>query len=160
VDEPARAQVHPLLLLALPPERHADVPDSHRLGDPRAPALLERRTEGRLAAAGLAGDEDPLDTRPSKIDVPIRRPLDQMGGIGRCQHDGLGTQGLYRLHEPLGVPGADGYVAEADAVEGGQRRSGHERSGVVGGDDPLSGHDAGGRVTACRGGDPVVEVVK
>src|SRR4029453_18168136 len=30
VDEPARTQVHPVLLLALPPERNADVADAHR----------------------------------------------------------------------------------------------------------------------------------
>ena len=68
VDEAARAQVHSVLLLALPPERHADVADAHRLGDPRAPAVFELRPEGRLAAAGLTRHEDALDARPPEID--------------------------------------------------------------------------------------------
>ena len=63
VDEAARAQVHSVALLALAPERDADVADAHRLGDLRAPARLEPRTKGRLAAAGLPGDEQTLDAR-------------------------------------------------------------------------------------------------
>jgi hypothetical protein len=51
VDVAARAEVHSVLLLALSPERDPDVADAHRLGDPCAPALLELRSEGRLAAA-------------------------------------------------------------------------------------------------------------
>ena len=66
VDEAARAEVHAVLLLALAPERHADVADAHRLGDPRAPALLELRAEGRLAAARLARHEHALDARPAR----------------------------------------------------------------------------------------------
>src|SRR5215207_3455134 len=65
VDEAARAEVHSGLLLALPPQRCADVADPHRLRHPRAPALLELRAERRLASAGLAGDEDALDARRS-----------------------------------------------------------------------------------------------
>ena len=44
----------------------ADVADAHRLGDPRAPARLELRPEGRLAAARLACDEHALDARPAR----------------------------------------------------------------------------------------------
>ena len=60
VDDSVRAEVHAGLVLALAPERRADVADAHRLGDLRAPALLELLAEGRLAAAGLARDEDAL----------------------------------------------------------------------------------------------------
>jgi hypothetical protein len=63
VDEIAGAEVHSVLSLALAPERDADVADPHRLGDPRAPALFEARPVRRLAAAGLAGHEHPLDAR-------------------------------------------------------------------------------------------------
>ena len=69
VDEAARAEVHAVLLLALAPERDADVADAHRLGDLRAPALLELRAERRLAAAGLAGDEHALDARPAQVEL-------------------------------------------------------------------------------------------
>ena len=69
VDEAARAEVHPVLLLALAPERHADVADPHRLGHARAPALLELRAERRLAAARLARDEDALDARAREVEV-------------------------------------------------------------------------------------------
>src|SRR5204862_7409850 len=82
VDEAARAHMHPVLLLALPPERHADVADAHRLGHPCAPAILEPRPEGRLAAAGLAGHEDALDAGPAEVDAPLRRPLEEVRGIG------------------------------------------------------------------------------
>src|SRR6187551_3764889 len=53
VDEPARAEVHAVLLLALAPEGRADVADAHRFRDRRAPALFELGPEGRLAASGL-----------------------------------------------------------------------------------------------------------
>ena len=71
-----RAEVHPVLLLALAEERRADVADAHRLGHLCAPALLELRAKGRLAAAGLAGDQDSLDTRPSEVVV-----LGQVRGV-------------------------------------------------------------------------------
>src|SRR5207249_391413 len=67
VDEAARAEVHPLLLLALAPERRADVADAHRLRHPRTPALLELGAERSLTAARLARDEDPADARGPKI---------------------------------------------------------------------------------------------
>src|SRR5262245_58935285 len=60
VHEAARAEMHSVLLLALAPERRADVADAHRLCDARAPAILQLRAEGRLAAARLAGDEHAL----------------------------------------------------------------------------------------------------
>ena len=55
MDEAVRAQVHAVLLLALAPQRHVDIADPHRLGHARAPAVLQRGAERRLAAAGLAG---------------------------------------------------------------------------------------------------------
>jgi hypothetical protein len=81
VDEAARAEVHPVLLLALSPERDADVADAHRLGDLRAPALLQPRPEGGLAASGLACDEHPLDARPAEIEASLRGPVDEVGGV-------------------------------------------------------------------------------
>ena len=117
VDEAARAEVHPVLLLALAPERDADVADAHRLGDPRAPALLELRAERRLAAARLARDEHALDARAAQVEVPLGGPLDEVRGVRRREHRGLGPQQLDRPHQPLGVAGADRDVAEPDAVE-------------------------------------------
>ena len=67
VDEAAGAEVHAVLVLALAPQRDADVADAHGLGDLRAPALLEGGAEGGLAAAGLAGDEDALDAGAREI---------------------------------------------------------------------------------------------
>ena len=67
VDEAARTQVHPVLLLALAPQRHADVADAHRLRHVRAPAPLEHRTEGRLPAARLAGHEHAPDARAGQV---------------------------------------------------------------------------------------------
>ena len=63
VNVAARAKVHAVLLLALPPQRHADVADAHRLGHPGAPALLQRRAKRRLAATGLAGHQHALHRR-------------------------------------------------------------------------------------------------
>ena len=117
VDEATRAQVHSVLFLALSPERHPDVTDAHRLGDSRTPALFELRTKRRLAAAGLTRHEDPLDARPLQIELPLRRPLDEIGGIRRREHRRVGAESLHRLHQPLGVSRADRYVTDADAVE-------------------------------------------
>ena len=77
VDEAARAEVHAVLLLALAPQRDADVADAHRLGHARAPALLELRAERRLAAAGLAGDEHALDARAAQVEAALGGPLDR-----------------------------------------------------------------------------------
>ena len=158
--KPRAPEVHAVLRFAFAPERHADVADPHRLRDPRAPALLERRAESRFASAGLAGDEHSLDARGVEIELALCRPLDQIGGVGGSQHGGLGSQQLDRAHEALGVAGSDRDVREADAVEGGERGTRRERAGVVGADDPLAGRDAGGRVAACRAGHPVVEVAR
>src|SRR5206468_11400980 len=81
VDEAPRAEVHAVLFLALAPERHADVTDAHRLGHPRAPALLEHRAEGGLAAAGFSCDEHACDARATQVDVSLGRPFDEMGCI-------------------------------------------------------------------------------
>src|SRR5207247_2186856 len=103
VDEAARAEVHPGLLLALTPERDADVADAHRLGHLRAPARFELRPERRLAAAGLARNEQPLDARLRELGIP----LGEVGRIRGRQHNGLRLQLLDRLNQPLAVAGPE-----------------------------------------------------
>ena len=125
---------------------------------PRAPALFELRTERRLAAAGLTRYEDALDARPSEVDPPLGRPFHEVGGVGRREHRSFRAEELDDLQQPLGVARADRNVTEADTVEGGERRPGHEGTSVVGGDDALPGDDARGRVAARRGRHPVVEI--
>src|SRR3954451_3457993 len=88
MDVAARAEVHAVLRLALAPERHADVADAHRLGDPRAPAFLERAPERGLAATRLAGDEDAPDARGGEVG----RRLGQMRRVGGRQHRRLRLQ--------------------------------------------------------------------
>ena len=158
VNEPARAEVHAVSLLALAPERDADVTDPHRLGDRGAPAALELGAEGGLAAPGLAGDEDAFDARSAKVEAPLGRPLDEVRRVGGGEHGRVGLEQLDRQHQPLGVAGPDRDVTEADPVEGRERGSGRERPRVVGGNDPFAGRDPGGRVAARRRGHPVVEV--
>ena len=85
-------------------------------------------------------------------------PFDEMGGVRGRQHDASGRRSRDRLHQPLGVAGADRDVAEPEPVERGQRRARDERPRVVGGHDPLAGLDAGRGVAARRACDPVVEV--
>src|SRR5262249_5426285 len=94
VDEAARAEMHAVLLLALAPERDADVADAHRLGHPRAPARLELRAERRLAAARLARDEHALDARRGEVETAFGRPLDEVRRVGRRQHRSLRTETL------------------------------------------------------------------
>src|SRR5918992_2647220 len=84
VDEAARAEMHPVLLLALAPERYPDVADPHRLGHQRAPALLELRPEGRLAAARLARHQHPFDARAADVEA-----LSHVGGVRRRERRGL-----------------------------------------------------------------------
>ena len=158
MDEPARAEVHAVLLLAFAPQRRADVADAHRLRHAGAPALFEHCAESRLAAARLARDQHARDARPAQVEAPLGRPLDEVGGVGGSDHRSLGLQQVDREHQPLRVAGADRDVRDADALEGVQRRARHERAGVVGGDDALPRGHAGGRVAAGRPGHPVVEV--
>ncbi len=158
VDDPARAEVHPAALLALAPQRDADVADPHRLGHLRPPAPLEHRAERRLAAARLAGHQHPLDGRAAQVDPPLGRRLDQVGGVGRGHDGGLRSQTLDRGQQPLGVAGPDRDVAQAEPLERRQRRAGDERARVVARDDPLAGGDARRRVAARGAGDPVVDV--
>ena len=149
--KPRAAEVHAVLVLALAPQRDADVADPHRLGDARAPARLELRAEGRLAAAGLARDAARRTTlEPARSKPRSAAHSSSVGGVGRREHDRLGPQQLDRAHQPLGVAGADRDVAEADALERGERGAGGERAGVVGRDDPLAGRDARGGVAARR----------
>ena len=160
MDEAARAEVHAVLLLALAPERDADVADAHRLGHLRAPALLEPRAEDRLAAARLARDEDALDGRRGEVDPAVGGPLDQVGGVRGREHDRLRAQQLDGRHQALGVPDPDRDVAEADPLERGERRARDERAGRVRRDDPLARLDPGGRVAARGARHPVVEVAR
>src|SRR5215211_633090 len=78
VDEPARAEMHPDLLLAFTPERDADVADAHRLRHLRAPALLQLSAKRGLSAAGLARDQNALDLRVGEVDDPLPCPLQQV----------------------------------------------------------------------------------
>ena len=143
VDEAARAEVHPVLLLALAPERHADVADAHRLGDPRAPALLEHRAEGGLAAAGLARHEHALDARRprgrSRAPPPTRRGRRRRRASARRPRDAGGSiAGISRsvLPVPTGMwqrPMRSNAASAAPATNG---------PGVVGRDDALAGRDA------------------
>ena len=158
MNEAAGAEVHPILGLALTPQRHADVPDPHRLGHARAPPILETRSEGLLAPARLPGDEHPRHRRPRKVDPALGRPLDQIRRIRRRQHGRLGPQPLHREHQPLGVAGPDRDVTQPDPVKRCERRAGDERPGVVARDDPLARPDPGGRVAAGRAGDPVLQI--
>ena len=117
VYEAAGTEVHPVLRLALTPERDADVADPHRLGHRRAPALLEPGPERRLPAARLARDENALDARPAQVPPALGGPLDEIGRIRRGQHRGVGLQQLDRGDQALAVAGADRDVADADPVE-------------------------------------------
>ena len=141
MDEAARAEMHPVLLLALAPEGDADVADAHRLRDLRAPALLELRAEGGLAAAGLARDEHALDARRAQVESAVRGRVDEVRGVGRREHGCLRPEELDRPQQPLRVPRADGDMREPDPVEARERRPGHERPGVVRRDDPLARAD-------------------
>ena len=160
VHESPCPQVHAVLRLALPPQRHADVADAHRLRHARAPALLEHPPERWLAAARFARHQHPLDARPGQVDAATGCPLDQVGGIGGSQHRRLWPEPLDRLHQSLGVAGADGDVAESDPLERGQRSAGHERPRVVGRHDPLAGLDTRRGIAARRPRDPVVEITR
>src|SRR3954453_23659300 len=85
MDEAVGAEVHAVLVLALAPQRHADVADAHRLGHARPPPLLEHGAEGGLATTGLAADAHALDTGAAQVGR-----LRQMGGGGRREHRRLG----------------------------------------------------------------------
>ena len=110
IHEAARTEVHAVLLLALSPERYADVADTHGLGDSRAPPILELRTERRLPAAGLARDENALHARAAKVDPAVDCRLDEMGRVRRSEHRRLRSQALDREQQPLRVPRPDGNV--------------------------------------------------
>ena len=142
--------MHPVLLLALAPERDPDVADSHRLGDASSPARLEPRPEGRLAPSRLTGDEHPLDAALPEIDAALGRRLEQMGGIRRSEHRGFGPQKADRKEQALGVARADRDVAEPDPIERRERSAGDERAGVVRRDDSLAGRDPGRGVAPRR----------
>ncbi len=71
MHEAAGAEVHAVLVLALAPQRDADVADAHRLGHLRAPALLQLGAERRLAAAGLAGHQHALDARAAQVEAAV-----------------------------------------------------------------------------------------
>ena len=153
VDEPARAEVHAVLLLALAPQRHADVADAHRLGHPRAPARLQLGAEGGLAAAGLARDEHPLtlDSRRSARSE------------GSAAYEGVRTTASGRSSSIAAsrrsvFPVPTGMCVRPIRSNDGERGAGDERARVVGRHDALARRDPGGRVAPRRAGDPVVEV--
>ncbi len=145
MDEAARAEVHPVLLLALPPQRHADVPDPHRLGDAARPSRassLARKAGSPPPGSPATRTRSTLE--PRQVDSSLGRRLDQVGGVGRGQAAASGREQLDRPEEALRVAGAERDVGEADPLERGERRACRERPRVVGGDDPLAGPDARG----------------
>jgi hypothetical protein len=160
VDEAARTEVHPVLFLALAPQRRPDVADPHGLGDAGAETALEHRAEGGLPTARLAGDEDALDARARQVEAPVGSRLDQVGGVGGRQDRGLRAEELDRGQQPLGVAGAEGNVTGTDAVEGSQGGARHERARVICRDEPLAGREARGGVAPRRPCHPVLEVVR
>ena len=153
VDEAARAEVHSRLRLALTPERRADVADSHRLRHAGAPAVLERRSERGLAAAGLAGDEDSPDARIAQVGE-----LEEVRGVRRRQHDRVGTQLLDREQRALARACAGRDMTDADPRKCVECGSGDERARVVRGEDAVAARETGRRVAARGAGHPVVEV--
>jgi hypothetical protein len=70
----------------------------------------------------------------------------------------VGPEPLDGVDEAVGVARANRNVRQPEPVEGGERRAGDERPGVVGRDDPLARRDARRGVAARRAGDPVVEI--
>ena len=66
------------------------------------------------------------------------RPFGKMQGVGRRHRDDGRLQQLDRGDQALGVSRADGNVAEAEPVEGAERRAGDEGPGVIGRDDALA----------------------
>ena len=94
-------------------------------------ASVTRAPQPSSSAARKAGSPPPgspatstrSDARGAQVDVALGGPLEQVGGVGRREHRGLGLEQLDRAHQALGVAGADGDVAEADAVERRERRA-------------------------------------
>ena len=77
-----------------------------------APGVLELRAHRRLAAAGLAGDEQPSRRSSAAGSMPrSRRPLGEVERVGRRQRDGVGLEQADRGHQPVGVAAADRDVA-------------------------------------------------
>ena len=114
VHEAAGAEVHAVLLLALAPERRADVADAHRLGHAGAPALLEPRAEGGLASSGLARRR----ARASRVDPRRSTSRSAAHSTRYAAYEGVSTAGLGpelldREHQPLGVPRPDRDVTRA-----------------------------------------------
>ncbi len=142
MHEAARAEVHAVLLLALTPERRADVADAHRLRHAGTPSLLEPSAECGLTSAGLSRDEHPLHRRSAQIEVALGRPFDEIRRVRGRDDGGLGPELLDREHQPLGVPRPDRDMGETDPVERAERGTGDERPGVVGRDDALARPDA------------------
>src|SRR5262249_34424786 len=80
-DETAGAEMHAVLLLALAPERDADVADAHRLHPSCAPATLEQLTKCGLPPARLAGHEHTLHAGRGEVEAAGLGRLDQVGRI-------------------------------------------------------------------------------
>ena len=83
VDEPASAQVHAVLLLALAPERDADVADAHRLGD-----LRPIRPRAGRAKRGLSPTRLAATSTRSTLDPEVEA-LGEVRRVGRGHDDGL-----------------------------------------------------------------------
>jgi hypothetical protein len=88
-----------------------------------------------------------------------RRPLEQVGGVGRREHGGLGLEQLDRAASGAPCSRADRDVAQPILSKASSGGAGDERARVVGRDDALSGTDARRCVAPRRAGHPVVEVV-
>ena len=93
-----------------------------------------------------------------EIHAALARPFGEMQRVGRGHRDDGRLQKIDRRHQPLGVAGADGDVAEPEPVEGAERRAGDEGTGVVGRDEALAARDSRRRVGARRSAHPDLEI--
>ncbi len=159
MDQAAAAEMHAALLGAFAPQRGRDVADPHRLGDRRAPRFLELLPHRRLAAAGLAGDEQLRDARRACVDAALARPLGEVERIGRGQRHGVRLEEPDRGHQPFGIAAADRDVRDAEETEGVEGDAGDERTGAIGGDQAVATPDAAGGIGARRDAGPVDDVV-
>ena len=155
VDEAARAEVHPVLLLALAPERDADVADAHRLGDPARPSP-PRAARGRPARRRPARPRRGRARRSSRArSTRARRGAPRRTASARPPRAAAARS---RASSRSVFPVPTGMWMRPMRSNGAERGAGDERPGVVGRDDPLAGRDPRGRVAARRAGHPVVEV--
>ena len=98
MDDAARAEVHPVLLLALAPERDADVANPHCLGDAGPPPVLEQGAEGGLVLTHLRHRAAPLLRFRTRDHVVVRT------GPCRCGRTGPRIRCVGRTDDMLIVP--------------------------------------------------------